>query len=82
MSRRAWLGLSRRLVGGLRAIYPRAVALVKFRLDFIHGVIPRRATARETLEVYRSGSLRRFVLVCARGLILGLVLELIQFPIF
>ena len=49
----------------------------KVRLDFIRGVIPRRAAARETLEVYRSGSLRGFVLVCARGLILGLVLELI-----
>ena len=82
MSRRAWLGLSRRLVGGLQAIYPRVVALVKFRLDFIGGVIPRRATAHETLEVYRFGSLRGFVLVCARGLILGLVLEFIQFPFF
>ena len=54
----------------------------KVRLDFIHGVIPHCATARETLDVYYSGSLRGFVLVCARGLILGLMLELIQFPIF
>ena len=51
------------------------------RLDCIL-FVPCRAAAREALEVYRSGFLRGFVLVCAPGLIRGLMLELIHFLIF
>ena len=72
-----WCPGSRVRVVRLRAYKGLLISHVSDRLDFIHGVISRRAVAHETLEVYRSGSLRGFVLVCGRGLILGLVLELI-----
>jgi hypothetical protein len=42
--------------------------VLEIRLDFIVGLSPRRAAARETLEIYRSESLRGFVLVRDQGI--------------